>query len=150
MTTKKHHTNPISAALFNFSENNNTQFKAKFLTSSQQISSLSLGTSPTVSIFGAVYSSDSLGWHCEHAENPPKADSCYTYKHLIELRNHMPSQVGGKISHSFWSPGEAREWWAEGAITLVGENERDQPSTLAETQQRSLAIFRSLISAPKC
>ena len=30
------------------------------------------------------------------------------------------------------------------------ENERDQPSTRAETQQRSLAIFRSLISAPKC
>lgn len=61
MTAKKQHTNPISAALSDFPENNNTQFKAKFLPTSQQISSLSLGTSPTVSKFGAVYSSDSLG-----------------------------------------------------------------------------------------
>lgn len=37
-----------------------------------------------------------------------------------------------------------------GPITLVGEHERGQPSTLAETQQRSRAIFRSLIIAPKC
>lgn len=30
---------------------------------------------------------------------PRRADSFYTYKHLVELRSHTPSQAGGKIPH---------------------------------------------------
>ena len=55
-----HQSNFSSTVQFSQS-NNNTRSEAKFLPTSQQMSSLSLGTSPTVTRFGAVYCSDSLG-----------------------------------------------------------------------------------------
>lgn len=62
----------------------------------------------------------------------------------------MLSQVGGNMSHSSWSVRKGVLNDEQRGPVTDCESERDQPSTRAETQQRSLAIFRSLISAPKC
>ena len=61
----------------------------------------------------------------------------------------MLSQVGAIYPTRPGRPERRLNDEQRGPVT-DGENERDQPSTRAETQQRSLAIFRSLISAPKC
>lgn len=68
--------------------------------------------------FWGVYSSDSLKWHCRCAESPPKADWFYTYKRLVELRSHMPSQVGDKIPNTVLAIRKGMWVMSEGALSL--------------------------------